>query len=240
MGYVVKLLAIAHRTEGGIDVRVHPTMIPVDHQLATVGGVFERHLRGGRLRGRDHVLRRGRGRRRCGECGHGRRFGRVARHIQQGIAPIVGCTCTDKLPILPIEELSTEVLHPLLGCRSPGRLGGHGWRVRQSRRERLLGGSARQEGERHRKDVVYVTHVAQERRIARSSRRFAVLTTCFTVILRSFAWRSNCLIRPSCGAGGTLRRCDFPRCVALTRRVRRTCRGSSRRVLASILTTCGS
>ena len=29
----------------------------------------------------------------------------VARHIQQGVAPIMGCTCTDDLPILPMDEL---------------------------------------------------------------------------------------------------------------------------------------
>ena len=40
MGYVIKLLAIAHRTPDGIDVRVHPTMLPKAHQLATVNGVF--------------------------------------------------------------------------------------------------------------------------------------------------------------------------------------------------------
>ena len=34
-GYVVKLVAHARRSEKGIDVRVHPTMIPEDHQLAT-------------------------------------------------------------------------------------------------------------------------------------------------------------------------------------------------------------
>ena len=39
MGYVVKLLAIAHRTDEGVDVRVHPTMIPDTHQLAHVNGV---------------------------------------------------------------------------------------------------------------------------------------------------------------------------------------------------------
>lgn len=32
--------AIAHRREDGVDVRVHPTMIPTNHQLATVNGVF--------------------------------------------------------------------------------------------------------------------------------------------------------------------------------------------------------
>ncbi len=40
MGYRIKLLAIARRTPTGVDVRVHPTMIPIDHQLASISGVF--------------------------------------------------------------------------------------------------------------------------------------------------------------------------------------------------------
>ncbi|MFC1478330.1 homoserine dehydrogenase [Candidatus Margulisiibacteriota bacterium] len=39
-GYVIKLLAIAKDTENGLDVRVHPTMIPADHALAGVNGAF--------------------------------------------------------------------------------------------------------------------------------------------------------------------------------------------------------
>ncbi len=39
-GYRVKLLAVARATEKGVDVRVHPAMLPVDHQLASVDGVF--------------------------------------------------------------------------------------------------------------------------------------------------------------------------------------------------------
>jgi homoserine dehydrogenase len=46
LGYVVKLLAIAESIEAGndteplLDVRVHPTMIPVDHPLASINGPF--------------------------------------------------------------------------------------------------------------------------------------------------------------------------------------------------------
>ena len=40
MGYVVKLLGIARNTESGVDVRVHPTMIPADHMLAGVNGAM--------------------------------------------------------------------------------------------------------------------------------------------------------------------------------------------------------
>lgn len=39
-GYVVKMLAIGKRDGRKIEVRVHPTMIPKDHPLASVNGVF--------------------------------------------------------------------------------------------------------------------------------------------------------------------------------------------------------
>jgi homoserine dehydrogenase len=40
LGYVVKLLAVAEESEGGISVRVHPAMVPVHHPLASVRGSF--------------------------------------------------------------------------------------------------------------------------------------------------------------------------------------------------------
>lgn len=40
LGYVIKLLAIASREKDGISARVHPTMIPQDHPLASVSGNF--------------------------------------------------------------------------------------------------------------------------------------------------------------------------------------------------------
>lgn len=40
LGYAVKLLAIAMLEEGGVSARVHPTMIPVAHPLASVTGNF--------------------------------------------------------------------------------------------------------------------------------------------------------------------------------------------------------
>jgi homoserine dehydrogenase len=40
LGYRVKLLAIAKASDGGVEARVHPTMIPADAPLAAVSGVF--------------------------------------------------------------------------------------------------------------------------------------------------------------------------------------------------------
>ncbi|MBN1492699.1 MAG: homoserine dehydrogenase [Candidatus Omnitrophica bacterium] len=40
VGYVIKLLAIAKQTKGGIEIRVQPTLLPKDHILASVNGSF--------------------------------------------------------------------------------------------------------------------------------------------------------------------------------------------------------
>lgn len=40
LGYAIKMLAIGHRTGSGIDVRVHPAMIPASHPLAGVSGAM--------------------------------------------------------------------------------------------------------------------------------------------------------------------------------------------------------
>lgn len=40
LGMVIKLLAIAKEEDGAVEVRVHPTMIPVAHPLASVSDVF--------------------------------------------------------------------------------------------------------------------------------------------------------------------------------------------------------
>jgi len=40
MGYVIKLVALAKEDEDGVDVRVHPAMIPISHPLAGVSGVM--------------------------------------------------------------------------------------------------------------------------------------------------------------------------------------------------------
>lgn len=40
LNYVIKLLGIAKQTNGGLEIRVHPTFLPKDHLLASVNDVF--------------------------------------------------------------------------------------------------------------------------------------------------------------------------------------------------------
>ncbi|WP_431285386.1 homoserine dehydrogenase [Humitalea sp. 24SJ18S-53] len=59
LGYRIKLLGIARRTDAGISTRVHPCMVPVAHPLARVDGVFNAVVAEGDFVGR--VVLEGRG-----------------------------------------------------------------------------------------------------------------------------------------------------------------------------------
>lgn len=60
-GYVVKLLAIAKESEGSLEARVHPTMIPQEHLLAAVDGAYNAIYVRGDLIGRSMFYGRGAG-----------------------------------------------------------------------------------------------------------------------------------------------------------------------------------
>lgn len=107
MGYVIKLLAIAHRRPEGIDVRVHPTMIPKTHQLATVNGVYNAIYVTGDAVGETMFFGEGAGSGPAASAVMGDVL-EVARRMTLAVPPVVGCTCTDDLPILPIEKLQTK------------------------------------------------------------------------------------------------------------------------------------
>ena len=62
LGYRIKLLGIMKRENGSIDVRVHPTLVPMDHMLAKVDGVFNAVLVHGDVVGETMYHGRGAGR----------------------------------------------------------------------------------------------------------------------------------------------------------------------------------
>jgi homoserine dehydrogenase len=61
LGYRIKLLGIARRTEHGIETRVHPCMVPVAHPIARVDGVFNAVVAEGDFVGRIVLEGRGAG-----------------------------------------------------------------------------------------------------------------------------------------------------------------------------------
>ena len=163
MGYCVKLLAHAHRTEEGIDVRVHPTMLPLSHQLATVNGVYNAIYVVGDAVGETMFFGEGAGAGPAASAVMGDVL-EVARHLQAGIPPFVGCTCTDELPIVPMDDLKTKyyirfkvadrsgVLAAMAGVFAKHNVSVYSV-VQRGKKD---GGSV---------DLVYVTHTAREKSV---------------------------------------------------------------------------
>ena len=159
MGYTVKLLAIANRTDEGIDIRVHPTMIPQEHPLASVNGVYNAIYVTGDAVGSTMFFGEGAGAGPAASAVMGDLI-EVARSLEVGAGPIVGCTCTDTLPLRPMSELMTQYYIRLDVVDAPGTLattsdifGSHGVSINSVVQREPKDGSAQ---------LVFVTHVAKE------------------------------------------------------------------------------
>jgi homoserine dehydrogenase len=121
LGYVVKLLAIGKESEAGVDVRVHPVLLPKVHPLASVNGVF------------NAIFVRGYPINEAMFFGPGAGFPtasavisdiiEIARGIQTNSVGHFGCTCYNNKPICPIEETVSSYYIRLLVDDKPGVLG---------------------------------------------------------------------------------------------------------------------
>lgn len=163
MGYAVKLLAIAHRLSEGIDVRVHPTMIPLSHQMANVNGVYNAIYVTGDAVGETMFFGEGAGAGPAASAVMGDVLD-VARHITLGVAPIVGCTCTDELPIVGMDSLQTRYYIRFV---VPDRAGVLAAAADVFAKHDVSLQSVIQEGTRSRDavDLIFVTHTAYEKNI---------------------------------------------------------------------------
>ena len=166
MGYTVKLLAHAYRSDAGIDVRVHPTMIPESHQLATVNGVFNAIYTVGDAAGESMFFGEGAGAGPAASAVMGDVL-EVARHLQMGIKPIVGCTCTDELPLLSIEDLKTKYYIRFVVADRSGVLASA---ADIFAKYDVSVKTVTQRGNAARDDVdlVFVTHTAEERNVRKA------------------------------------------------------------------------
>lgn len=96
LGYAVKLLALAKNgPRYGVSVSVQPTMLPIDHPLATVNGVFNAVFVQGDAIGEAMFLGLGAGRLPTASsvCGD---IMDVARNILHGSTGRVGCSCFEE------------------------------------------------------------------------------------------------------------------------------------------------
>lgn len=120
LGYRIKLLGIAEKTEAGISLRVHPAMVPMEQPIASIDGVFNAVLMDGDFAG--PVLLRGRG------AGEGPTASAVVADLidfARGIhVPVWGMaeSALEEARLVPMSELNSAYFLRLSVVDQPGVL----------------------------------------------------------------------------------------------------------------------
>lgn len=121
LGYVVKLLGIAKNTPAGIDVRVHPALVPSAHPLAAVNDVFNAIFIQGDAVGEAMFYGRG-----AGEMPTASAVVAdvvyAARNLKHDVPGMVSCTCFEERPHIPITEVINRFYLRLIVLDRPGVL----------------------------------------------------------------------------------------------------------------------
>ncbi len=107
LGCEIKLLGIAKNTEDGIEVKVHPTMIPQNHPLAAVNDSYNAVFVHGDAVGDAMFYGRGAGEMPTGSAVVGDILD-VARNIQFQCTGRIGSSCFKNIPIKDIKETKSS------------------------------------------------------------------------------------------------------------------------------------
>ena len=124
LGYRIKLLAIAKASEGALEVRVHPTMIPATSPLAAVSGVFNAVFITGDNVGNLMFYGRGAGQLPTASAVWSDTL-EIARRVAHGIPaldtdlPSIG---RNPLPLRPVDEIRSAYYLRVMAMDRPGVL----------------------------------------------------------------------------------------------------------------------
>lgn len=121
LGFIIKLLAVAKQDDHGINVRVHPAFVSVNHPLAAVNDVFNAIFVKGDAVGETMFYGRG-----AGELPTASAVAAdiidVARDIRHNVSSRILCTCFDQKPIYPVSKTESPYYIRLLVEDKPGVL----------------------------------------------------------------------------------------------------------------------
>jgi len=120
-GYAIKLLAIAKRDRGAIELRVHPVFIPEDSQLAKVNGVYNAIQVEGSLAGRLIFYGQGAGALPASSAIMADVL-TIARNIHYGRCNIPQVELNQKLTAKPISDIEIRYYFRLTVIDRPGTL----------------------------------------------------------------------------------------------------------------------
>jgi homoserine dehydrogenase len=125
-GYCIKLLAVARNRAGKVAARVHPCMVPLDHIMASVNGVYNAIYLEGDFVGPNLYYGLGAGRRPSGSAVVSDII-YLARQIRKGVNKLIPPLAhvrpqDDAISIQPIDELNTAYYFRFAAVDKPGVL----------------------------------------------------------------------------------------------------------------------
>ncbi|MBW1918744.1 MAG: homoserine dehydrogenase [Deltaproteobacteria bacterium] len=126
LGYCLKLLAIARDLGDAVDARVHPAMVPLNHIMANVNGVYNAIYMEGDFVGPNLYYGLGAGRKPTGSAVVSDLI-YLARQIRQGIKQVIPPLAhvhprRDKVLVQPVQELMTPYYFRFSALDRPGVL----------------------------------------------------------------------------------------------------------------------
>ena len=121
LNYIIKLLAIAKETAEGVEVRVHPTLIPRSHPLAMVNDVYNAIYVTGDAVGDTMFYGKG-----AGELPTGSAIAsdvmEAARNLVNGVPGLISCTCYEEKKVKDMGATQVEYYVRLNVTDKPGVL----------------------------------------------------------------------------------------------------------------------
>jgi len=124
LGYRIKLLAIAKASDGGLEARVHPTMIPAGSPLAAVSGVFNAVFITGDNVGNLMFYGRGAGQLPTASAVWSDTV-EIARRVAHGVPALpvdLPSIASSPLPLRPIDDIRSEYYLRVMAVDRPGVL----------------------------------------------------------------------------------------------------------------------
>ncbi|MEW5953237.1 MAG: homoserine dehydrogenase [Bacillota bacterium] len=163
LNYTIKLLAIAKNTPEGIEARVHPTLIPSTHPLATVNDVFNAIFVRGDAVGETMFYGRGAGEMPTASAVVADIMD-AARDILRDVQGIIACTCYyDDLPVKDMGQIECKYYIRLAVTDRPGVLASIAYAFGD--KEVSLASVIQKHTDGSKAEIVLVTHKVKERNL---------------------------------------------------------------------------
>ncbi|MCL2337285.1 MAG: homoserine dehydrogenase [Firmicutes bacterium] len=159
LNYIVKLLAIAKDTAAGIEARVHPALLPLDHPLAAVNDVYNAIYLTGDAIGDAMFYGRGAGEMPTASAVTADILN-AARNILHQVQGMISCTCFEDKPVRSMRDTACQYYVRLQAVDKPGVLASIAYAFGD--KEVSLASVLQKQKDDETAEIVLVTHTVRE------------------------------------------------------------------------------